>query len=57
MLNASMAAAEAQNDVANTATLQTEINADNDPPDRMDSAMQELQQQGRLIGGPVSFVA
>jgi hypothetical protein len=57
MLNASMAAAEAQNDVANTATLQTEINADNDPPDRMDSAMQELQQQGRLIGRPVSFVA
>jgi hypothetical protein len=29
MLNASMAAAEAQNDVANAATLQIEINADN----------------------------
>ena len=57
MLNASMAAAEAQNDVANAVTLQTGINADNDPADRMDSAMQELQKQGRLIGGLVSFVA
>jgi hypothetical protein len=57
MLNASMAAAEAQNDVANAVTLQTRINADNDPADRMDSAMQELQKQGRLIGGLVSFVA
>ncbi len=28
-LNASMAAAEAQNDAANAATLQTEINANN----------------------------